>query len=67
MTLPRLLDRLRLRFDGVRPVRIITVAYGERADAATLRRISSVTGGRAYQALDRTDISRVLARAVANL
>lgn len=67
ISLPRLLDRLRLRFDGVRPVRVITVAYGKRADAVTLKRISSVTGGRSYDALDRNDISRVLARAVANL
>src|SRR6185436_13894933 len=34
ISLPELLDALRLEFDGVRPVRIITVAYGAGADAA---------------------------------
>jgi hypothetical protein len=67
ISLPELLDALRLEFDGVRPVRIITVAYGAGADAATLQRISAVTGGRSYRALDETEISRVLARAVADL
>ena len=62
ISLPDLLDALRLEFDGVRPVRIMTVAYGAGADAETLRRISSVTGGRSYRALDETDISRVLAQ-----
>ncbi len=67
ISLPELLDALRLEFDGVRPVRILTVAYGAGADATTLRRISSVTGGRSYRALDESDISRVLRRAVQNL
>ena len=46
--LGNLLGRLRLEFDGVRPVRVITLAYGPAADTASLTRISDVTGGRAY-------------------
>lgn len=49
--LPQLLDQIRRKFDGARPVRIITVAYGEDADVATLRRIADATGGRSYRAL----------------
>ncbi len=62
--LPALLARLQ-GDQGSRPVRIVTIAYGQDADRAALRRIADASGGAAYQALDPTDIEEVLARAIA--
>ncbi len=65
-SLPGLLDDVRRRFDGTRPVRIITVAYGEDADVATLRQVADATGGRSYRALTgdqvRARLSELLAQ-----
>jgi Ca-activated chloride channel family protein len=63
--LPAVLARLRSE-QGSRPVRIVTIAYGQDADRAALRRIAEASGGTAYQALDPTDIEEVLARAIAS-
>ncbi len=67
ISLPALLDRLKLEFDGVRPVRIIAIAYGEQVDARTLERITDVTGGRTYRALTAAEVSRVFAHVLADL
>ncbi len=66
-SLPVLLDEVRRQFDGARPVRIITVAYGEGADAATLRSIADATAGRSYQALDAEQVQQRLLAALAQL
>ena len=67
VSLRRLLDELRLEFDGVRPVRIIAIGYGGQADTATLRRITDITGGRTYRALTADEVDTAFARVLANL
>jgi hypothetical protein len=67
ISLGRLLDSLRLQFDGVRPVRIIAIGYGREADTATLGRITDITGGRTYRALTANEVDRAFAQALANL
>ena len=60
-TLPALLDEVRRQFDGARPVRIITIAYGEDADVATLKSIADATAGRSYSALTGDEVQTRLA------
>jgi len=67
VSLERLLDALRLEFDGVRPVRIIAIGYGAQADTATLRRITDITGGRTYRALTADEVATAFAQVMANL
>ena len=62
-----LLADLRREFDGIKPVRIITVAYGADADLGVLRRIADVTGGASYQAPTASDVAPLLAKALADL
>lgn len=57
--LPTLLQTLRAENDPAQPVPIITVGMGPDADLDTLRQISELTGGKAYQALDPADIETV--------
>lgn len=57
--LSTLLRTLRTEFDRSQPVPIITVGMGPEADMATLRRISELTGGKAYRALNPQDIETV--------
>jgi hypothetical protein len=54
-----LLRTLRTEFDRSQPVPIITVGMGPQADMDTLRRISELTGGKAYRAVDPQDIETV--------
>lgn len=61
LTLPALLDDVRRQFDGTRPVRIITIAYGEDADQATLTSIADATAGRSYRALTGDEVQTRLA------
>jgi hypothetical protein len=61
------LDTLRAEFDGIKPVRIVTIAYGEQADVATLRAIADTTGGRSYQALTADEVSVAFTKALADL
>jgi Ca-activated chloride channel family protein len=49
------------------PVRIITIAYGANADAASLKQIADVTGGLAYVSTDPRDIVRVVTDAITKL
>jgi len=67
ITLTTLLDSLRLEYDGIRPVRIVTIAYGQDADVATLKRIADTTGGRSYEALTGDQVTAALATAIADL
>ncbi len=67
ISLKRLLDALRLQFDGVRPVRIIAIGYGRQADTATLSRITDITGGRTYQALTADEVDKAFGQALADL
>lgn len=57
--LPTLLQTLRAENDPAQPVPIITVGMGPDADLDTLRQISELTGGKAYEALDPADIETV--------
>ena len=67
VSLDTLLDDLRLQFDGVKPVRIIAIGYGEQADTATLRRLTDITGGRTYQALTADEVESAFAQVLADL
>lgn len=67
ITLTTLLDVLRREFDGIKPVRILTVAYGADADLTGLRRIADVTGGASYRAPTAADVAPLLAKALADL
>jgi hypothetical protein len=67
VSLERLLDTLRLEFDGVRPVRIIAIGYGAQADTETLRRITDITGGRVYRALTADEVRTAFADVLADL
>jgi Ca-activated chloride channel family protein len=62
-----LLRRLKTEQDKDRPVRIITIAYGANADAASLKMISDATGGLAYVSRDPRDILRVFTDAITKL
>jgi len=65
ISLNTLLNRLRLEFDGVKPVRVITIAYGESADASILIRISDVTGARSYRAVTPAEVAALFREALA--
>ncbi|HEV3462854.1 MAG TPA: substrate-binding domain-containing protein, partial [Actinomycetota bacterium] len=62
-----LLRRLKAEQDPDKPVRIITVAYGANADAASLKLISKATGGLAYVSRDPRDILNVFTDAITKL
>lgn len=67
ISLTRLLDSLRREYDGVRPVRIITIAYGADADVSVLQRIADVTGGATYRTVDADEVGPLFAKALAEL
>ncbi len=67
ISLSSLIKTLRLGYDGVRPVRILTIAYGADADTSTLRRIAAVTGGRSYVALSADEVGSLFTSALAGL
>jgi Ca-activated chloride channel homolog len=67
ISLTGLLDSLRREYDGVRPVRIITIAYGADADVSVLQRIADVTGGATYRTVDAGDVGPLFAKALAEL
>lgn len=60
--LRRLLSRLRPQ--GGRAVRIITIGMGPEADTAALRRIADATGGSSYVARDPQDIGEIFNQAL---
>jgi Ca-activated chloride channel family protein len=62
-----LLRRLKAEQDKERPVRIITIAYGANADAASLKMIADATGGLAFVSRDPRDILHVFTDAITKL
>lgn len=67
ITLPTLVNGLKVQYDGVQPVRLIAIAYGPGVDTVTLRHITDVTGGRTYHAVTASDVDGVFAQVLANL
>jgi hypothetical protein len=61
------LDRLRLLYDGMRPVRLLALGYGPETDLAGLTRLADVTGGVAIQGLTEAEAATLLARTLAEL
>lgn len=61
-----LLRRLREEFDGVAPVRVITVAYGA-TDGARLIEVSDVTGGRSFSAVTPEQVPDLMREALSEL
>jgi Ca-activated chloride channel homolog len=62
-----LLRRLKAEQDKERPVRVITIAYGANADAASLKMIADATGGLAFVSKDPRDILHVFTDAITKL
>jgi Ca-activated chloride channel family protein len=60
ISLDDLIATLHQEFNPERPVRLITIAYGNEADTQALQRISAVTGAKSYPALDENSISQVI-------
>ena len=64
MSLGTLLTRLRQRYDPQRPVHIITLAYGAKADRSSLAAIARATDGLPFAAVDPRHLSDVFIAAV---
>ena len=62
-----LLRRLKAEQDKERPVRVITIAYGANADAASLKMIADATGGLAFVSRDPRDLLHVFTDAITKL
>ncbi|MGL4742895.1 MAG: substrate-binding and VWA domain-containing protein [Dermatophilaceae bacterium] len=67
LTLDRTIDQLRLQYDGSKPVRIVTIGYGDGADSAALKRIADVTGGVSYEGVTEAEVDRLLATVLTEL
>lgn len=67
ISLDTLLSRLTQAQDPTRPVHIVTIAYGDRADADVLAQIAKVTGGLSFSAPDPRDIGSVFLTALTSL
>jgi Ca-activated chloride channel family protein len=63
-TLDDLVGKLKEKFDPRRPVRVMTIAYGDEADTEALERISAATGAKSYPALDANSIFLVIVDAL---
>jgi Ca-activated chloride channel family protein len=63
-SLEQVLSKVKPLADQQRPVRILTIALGEQADTATLRRIAQATGGEAYVAREAQDLDKVFLAAL---
>jgi Ca-activated chloride channel family protein len=64
ISLPTLIGRLRASYEKERPVRIVTIGIGAKADSAALKQISDATHGQSYIVLDPADIRNVLLDAI---
>ena len=60
MSLKSLLSTLKKEQDTKRPVRVLTIAYGQDADGAALRAIAKATDGASFTARSPADIEQVL-------
>ncbi len=60
-----MIDRLRKQYDGMRPLEIISLAYGADVDAGVLRQLADVTGGSFYQGLNQKQVKQMLSDALA--
>ncbi|HEX5495719.1 MAG TPA: substrate-binding domain-containing protein, partial [Mycobacteriales bacterium] len=67
ISLSTLLSALTRAQDPARPVHIITIAYGDRADAAVLGQIAKATGGLSFSTPDPRDIGSVFLTALTSL
>ncbi|MGL5826861.1 MAG: hypothetical protein ACRCYU_18935 [Nocardioides sp.] len=59
-----MLTDLRRQYDGIRPLPIITLGYGEGANYTILQRMSDVTGGSSYRGLTETKVTQMLTQAL---
>jgi Ca-activated chloride channel homolog len=64
LTLDQLLRTLKQENDPRKPVAVFAIAYGPRADFASLQKISAAVGGKAYAAPDPRMINAVLRDAI---
>ena len=60
----QMLDQLRRQYDGMRPLEIISLAYGADVDFDVLQQMADVTGGEAYQGLTQKEVKKMLADAL---
>jgi Ca-activated chloride channel family protein len=67
ISLDVLLSELKKRADPIRPVHIVTIAYGADADLGVLKQISQATDGVAFSAPDPRSISTIYISALAAL
>jgi Ca-activated chloride channel homolog len=65
ISLTSLLDQLRSE-QGDQSVRLFTIAYGDDADQATLKRIAETTSGAAYSSANPTSINQVFTAVISN-
>jgi Ca-activated chloride channel family protein len=65
ISLEQLVVRIRAEQSPARPVQIVTIAYGQGADAGELRAISAASGARSYSAKSPSDLRTVLLTALA--
>jgi Ca-activated chloride channel family protein len=63
-TLEQVLAKLKTLAGTERPVRILSIALGDEADAATLRRFADATDGEAYLARNSEDLDKVFLAAL---
>ncbi|HEU5143763.1 MAG TPA: VWA domain-containing protein [Dermatophilaceae bacterium] len=63
-SLEQVLAKLKALAGTERPVRILSIALGDEADAATLRRFADATGGEAYLARGAEDLDKVFLSAL---
>lgn len=61
------LSGLRLRYDGMRPVRIIAIGYGSGADMAALQSMADITGGMAALAVTEDQVQTLAMNALATM
>jgi Mg-chelatase subunit ChlD len=60
MDLPTLLSRLKAEYQPAKPVHIVTIGFGNDADAAALKAISDATHGQTYLVKNPKDIVGVM-------
>ncbi len=64
LTLGELTNRLRANADPRRPVQVLTIALGDKADADAMQRIARSSNGKAYVARSPADLESVFLSAI---